>query len=64
VTTTEPLDPLYTPAFRVESRFERHFRPTLITDAGGAPNETLLADLLPAATQAVARMPEPVPFDR
>jgi hypothetical protein len=32
VTTTERLDRAYTPAFRVESRFERYFRPTMVTD--------------------------------
>jgi hypothetical protein len=35
VTTTEALDSMYTPAFRVNSRFERHFTPTMVTDARG-----------------------------
>jgi len=48
VTTTEPLDPLYSPAFRVERRYEAYFRPTMITDARGALNEALEEDLQPA----------------
>jgi hypothetical protein len=36
VSTTERLDPQYTPAWRVDGRYEPHFRPTAVTDAGGA----------------------------
>lgn len=35
VTTTEPLDRVYTPAFRVAAQWERYFKPTLITDESG-----------------------------
>lgn len=35
VSTTEPLDETYTPAFRVDSRFESYFRPTMVTDKTG-----------------------------
>jgi len=45
VTTTEPLDSVYTPTFRVQGRYESHFRPTMITDASGALNEALQDDL-------------------
>lgn len=45
LTTTEPLDALYTPAFRVDGRYEGHFRPTMVTDADGALNEALREDL-------------------
>ena len=46
LTTTEPLDSLYTPAFRVDGRYEPYFRPTMITDASGALNEALAEDLV------------------
>ncbi len=35
VSTTEPLDDLYTPAFRVDPRFQTHFQPTMVTDKAG-----------------------------
>ena len=35
VTTTEPVDEVYTPAFRVASRYERYFKPTMVTDEAG-----------------------------
>jgi hypothetical protein len=35
LSTTERLDPQYTPAFRVDRRYEDHFRPTYLTDARG-----------------------------
>jgi len=42
---SEALDPFYTPRFRVESRFRDHFRPTMITDAAGAPHPDIADDL-------------------
>ena len=36
VTSTEALDPMYTPAFRVAAKYERYFTPTMVTDARGA----------------------------
>src|SRR5439155_17803752 len=35
VSTTEPLDDTYTPAFRVDSRFQSYFQPTMVTDKRG-----------------------------
>jgi hypothetical protein len=35
VAGTEALDAVYRPAFRVDARYERHFTPTLLTDARG-----------------------------
>jgi hypothetical protein len=35
VSTTEALDDCYTPAFRVDARFQRHFQPTMVTDKAG-----------------------------
>jgi hypothetical protein len=46
LTTTEPLDSLYTPAFHMDSRYQLHFQPTMVTDANGALNEALQDDLL------------------
>ncbi len=41
VTTTEPLDDVYVPAFRVASRYEEYFRPTMVTDDVGDLTETI-----------------------
>ena len=35
LSTTEILDAVYNPAFRVESRYESYFKPTMITDESG-----------------------------
>lgn len=35
VSTTEPLDDAYTPAFRVDSRYRSYFQPTMVTDKTG-----------------------------
>jgi hypothetical protein len=42
---SEPLDPFYTPRFRVEERYRAHFRPTMITDADGASHADIAGDL-------------------
>jgi hypothetical protein len=42
VSSTEPLDHMYTPAFRVDSRFEDYFKPTMVTDKRGALHEDIL----------------------
>jgi hypothetical protein len=45
VATTETLDPQYTPMFRLESRYETHFRPTMVTDPAGGLAEDVAEDL-------------------
>ena len=45
LSTTETLDPLYTPAFRVDRRWEQLFTPTMVTDETGALAPELHADL-------------------
>lgn len=35
ISTTEILDEVYTPAFRVASRYESYFQPTMVTDGHG-----------------------------
>jgi hopanoid C-2 methylase len=42
ISTTEPLDHMYTPAFRVDSRFENYFKPTMVTDKQGELHEDIL----------------------
>jgi radical SAM superfamily enzyme YgiQ (UPF0313 family) len=42
VSSTEPLDRVYTPAFRIESRFERYFRPTMVTNQNGQLHDDLI----------------------
>jgi len=43
VSTTEPLDHMYTPAFRVDPRFESYFAPTMVTDKQGELHEDILS---------------------
>ena len=57
ISNTEPLDHMYRPAFRVDSRFESYFKPTMVTDKSGALHEDLINSgvLLNAPRQKVAR---------
>ena len=43
VSSTEPLDQMYTPAFRVDSRFEDYFTPTMVTNKQGELHEDILS---------------------
>jgi hypothetical protein len=49
ISSTEPLDYQYKPAFPVGSRFEPYFRPTMVTDANGQLHEDV-AELTACAT--------------
>ncbi len=44
--TTEALDAVYKPAFRIDSKYAAHFKPTMLTDQQGNLSEKLQADLL------------------
>ena len=57
VSSSEPLDHMYTPAFRVDSRFESYFKPTMVTDQSGALHRDLIDSgvLLNAPRKAAAR---------
>jgi hopanoid C-2 methylase len=59
ISTTEPLDHMYSPAFRVESRFESYFRPTMVTDKQGQLHADIIGSGLLKTTstprQAAAR---------
>jgi|GEM_PF-4566933 len=46
VGSTESLDAVYRPAFRVESKYRNYFQPTMLSDAQGGLSENLHADLL------------------
>lgn len=48
VSTTDVLDAVYTPAFRVDSRYTGHFEPAYLTDARGELTDAVAADLLGA----------------
>ena len=55
VSSTEPLDHMYTPAFRVESRFESYFKATMVTDKEGALHKDIAeSGLLRNAPRKVA----------
>ena len=41
ISTTDCLDPMYDPAFRVDSRFASYFEPTYLTDEAGRLNPQL-----------------------
>ena len=57
VSTTEPVDQTYTPAFRVDSRFEKYFQPTMVTDRNGnLANELIDSGLLKTSAASPARM--------
>jgi hypothetical protein len=45
ISTTDVLDHLYRPAFRVDSRYEHYFKPTMLTDAMGGLVESVAGDL-------------------
>jgi hypothetical protein len=45
LSTTEVLDQVYQPAFRVNSRYESYFKPTLLTDESGAISKELEPDI-------------------
>lgn len=42
ISSTEPLDHMYTPAFRVDSRFASYFKPTMVTDKNGELHQDIL----------------------
>jgi hypothetical protein len=42
---TEVLDPLYEPVIRLPSRYEPHFRPTMVTDPDGQLSEDMVGDM-------------------
>jgi hypothetical protein len=43
--TTEPLDPSYSPAFRIDSKYHHYFLPTMLTDHEGNLTYALHRDL-------------------
>jgi hypothetical protein len=45
LSTTELLDKVYEPAFRVNSRYESYFKPTLLTDENGEISKELEPDI-------------------
>lgn len=57
ISSTEPLDHMYTPAFRVDSKFESYFRATMVTDKSGALHQDMIDSgvLRNAPRKAVAR---------
>lgn len=48
ITTTESLDGVYTPAFRLASRYEGYFKPTMVTDGTGCLTSELAETASPA----------------
>jgi hypothetical protein len=46
VGSTEALDAVYKPAFRLDSKYENYFKPTMLTDKKGNLSETMQPDLL------------------
>jgi hypothetical protein len=58
VSTTEPLDQMYTPAFRVEAKFAGHFKPTMVTGENGElHNDILESGLLTQSSRSAWREP-------
>jgi len=44
VSTTEHLDPLYIPRFKIETQYQEHFVPTKVTDSQGLLSDDMLED--------------------
>jgi hypothetical protein len=44
--STEPLDYIYRPAFKIDSRYQHYFKPTMLTDKEGNIDGALHPDLL------------------
>lgn len=55
LSTTETLDPLYTPMIRVPNRLAGHFRPTMVTDERGHLADDVAADLSNTSHRTAAR---------
>ncbi|HEY0003618.1 MAG TPA: radical SAM protein [Pyrinomonadaceae bacterium] len=59
LSSTEILDAVYTPAFRVASHYESYFKPTMITDANGNLAEDVMdAGLVNQVSQSPAASPQ------
>lgn len=56
VSTTEPVDLFYDPAFRVDARFMSYFRPTMLTDSVGRIGEQIAEDVEAARPSAPDRL--------
>jgi hypothetical protein len=55
VSTTEQLDHMYTPAFRIDSRYESYFKPTMITDEAGHLHQDVIDSGLLKTKKVVTR---------
>jgi len=60
ISTTEPLDRFYVPAFRVDARYAGHFEPTMLTDRGREISEDLYEDVHGIDRAGEASVPLPV----
>ncbi len=54
VSTTDRLDPVYTPVMRIDAAFADHFQPTMVTDAAGELDPALADDLLATRYEPVS----------
>ncbi len=63
VSTTEPLDGFYAPAFAVDARFEGYFQPTMLTDAGGEISAQIQEDIAGGRAGASPIVPFTVPAE-
>ena len=59
VSTTEILDRTYTPSFRVSSRYENYFMPTMVTDEQGRLSEDVVEDLAESVAPRPSVSPGP-----
>jgi hypothetical protein len=56
VSTTEPVDLFYDPAFRVDARFMSYFRPTMLIDSRGRIGDHIAEDVEAARPRAPERL--------
>jgi hypothetical protein len=54
VATTEALDAVYTPPFRIDARWEQLYAPTMLTGADGSLHDNVVRDLGWCASEPVA----------
>lgn len=64
ISTREPLEDAYKPAFCVDSQYKDYFKPTMITDEAGLLSEDLAEDILVTQTDCTGITRPPIPITK
>lgn len=62
ISTTEPLDRFYEPAFRVDAKYEGYFQPTMLTDEHGRISDVIADDVAAGRPKVAAVGGVPMPM--